>query len=116
MTEIAVELLVGRVVRDSAGRRAGRIRELMSDDRHSDCIISSVQLGHVSILQWLARSLLGRELHRALGGQRGISIVPWNMIDLSDPSRPRLRCRREELPRVAPDPPHDDTTREGGLP
>jgi hypothetical protein len=38
-------------------------------------------------------------LARFLGMHQGFA-VPWDRMDLSDPERPRVTCRREELARL----------------
>jgi hypothetical protein len=84
--EIHLELLIGRVVRDAAGRRIGRIEEMRAIRRAGAWHVTHFLLGPAG---WRARLGLG-------GGARGRrSRVRWDALDLSDPARPRLIAARE---------------------
>ena len=84
--EIHLELLIGRVVRDAAGRRIGRIEEMLATRRAGAWHVTHFLLGPAG---WWAR--LGRR-----GGARGRrGRVRWDALDLSDPARPRLFVARE---------------------
>ncbi|MFN2599312.1 MAG: hypothetical protein ABR563_19255, partial [Pyrinomonadaceae bacterium] len=51
------------------------------------------------VFERLAALSIGRVILGKLGARRGHGgyRVPWDKLDLSDPSRPRLRCPVEEL-------------------
>jgi len=88
------ELLLGRKVHDSEGRRVGRILEVHAESEGKDCVVREYLLGTAALLTRLGISagrMVGLPLHREP------IRVPWDQMDLSDPERPRLRCRVEEL-------------------
>jgi hypothetical protein len=97
MSEAHVELLVGARVVDVDGRAVGRIEDFVADREEDGCTVREVHLGAEALLRRLAVSasrlpFLGW-LERHAGGCR----VPWDRLDLGDPERPRLTCRRDEL-------------------
>jgi sporulation protein YlmC with PRC-barrel domain len=88
------ELLLGRKVRDSEGRRVGRILEVHAEPEGEDCVVREYLLGAAALLTRLGISagrLVGLPIHREP------IRVPWDQMDLGNPERPRLRCRLEEL-------------------
>jgi hypothetical protein len=96
---IHVEHLLGRKVRDSEGRKAGRIEEIRCQNRQGQCRVSEYLLGGGGLMERLSVPDLSLTLIRLLGSRRFSSThrVPWNQMDLADPKHPKLRCRREEL-------------------
>jgi hypothetical protein len=96
---VHVEHLYGRNVRDSAGKVAGRIESIRAHWRGKDCVVEEYHLGAAALLERLGMRTLG------LFGwtlMREPLRVPWEMLDLSDPNRPRLRCTIEELRKSTP--------------
>jgi sporulation protein YlmC with PRC-barrel domain len=90
------ELLLGRKVHDPKGRRVGRILEVHAGPEGEDCVVREYLLGTAALLTRLGISagrLVGLPLHREPVR------VPWDLMDISDPERPRLRCSVEELKR-----------------
>lgn len=94
--EIRLHELVGRTVHDSNGRRVGRIQELHAEielhERGNEYVVREFHVGIFGALESLAGSSFARHAMRPLSrfiGYRGYSI-PWEMMDLSDPSRPRV--------------------------
>lgn len=93
--KVHLELLVGCLVRDVNGEKVGRLRCAYAEPDGDDCVVNEWGIGSAALLSRLglsARRLIGLPLREPLR-------VPWNQLDLSDPSRPRLRCSREELRR-----------------
>jgi hypothetical protein len=95
--EIAVHRLVGRRVRDPAGRSVGRIEELICEielhERGRDYVVRDFRVGTFGPFDVLAGSSFAREMLRTLGrvfGYRQLR-VGWQRMDLTDPARPRLR-------------------------
>jgi len=90
--EIRLERLRGRVVRDAAGRRVGRIEEMRATRDGDDWVITHFLLGPAG---WLERfSVRGWRLRlRTLAGarRRALRRLPWQALDLSDIDHPRLR-------------------------
>ena len=89
---IRLELLVGRKLVDSNGRRVGRIKEFIADRGASECFLEAVLVAPRRIVDvlWLIVSALGK--HHDPEYTR----IEWRLIDVSDPRHPRLRCSREE--------------------
>jgi hypothetical protein len=101
--EVGLSHLIGRRVHDAAGRSVGRIEELRAEielhDRGNDYVVVEFHVGAYGALEALAGGRFARHLLRRLGGAVGYTQrrIPWDRMDLSDPDRPRLTCRREEL-------------------
>ena len=95
--EVRVEQLIGRRVRDAAGRPAGRIEELVCEielhEHGRDYVVRELRIGTFGWLDVLTGSVLSRELLKTLGrasGYRQLQ-VGWERMDLTDPAHPRLR-------------------------
>ena len=74
--EIELGALVGRKVRDAEGRVLGRVKELVAEislDEGSEYVVREFRVGSYS--------------------------VPWELMDLSDPERPRVRVVSSEIGR-----------------
>jgi hypothetical protein len=91
---VQLELLLGKLVRDSEGAKAGRILSVRAEVEGEECLVREYDLGPHALLQ-----RLGISLGRIAGlPWRGEPLrVPWEQMDLADPEQPRLRCRRDEL-------------------
>ncbi|HEY2895653.1 MAG TPA: hypothetical protein VGJ12_00840 [Gemmatimonadaceae bacterium] len=99
---INVELLLDREVRDSSGRRAGRIEEIRARRDGESIVVESYHLGPEALLERLAAPVLRLPLFRALGHHKHVPgrRAQWDQMDLSDPHKPVLRCPVEELPKL----------------
>ena len=102
-SEIHLERLVGVVVRDVNGESAGPIEEIVAVQRDGTWLVSEFltgpvrgvsRLGELQIALWLIGLLGGAKSPE--GGYR----IPWSQLDLSAPTKPRLRCSISELRRV----------------
>jgi len=88
------ELLLGRKVRDSEGKKAGRILAVSVAVEGDDCVVREYHLGTAALLTQLGLSA---------GRIAGLPIpaeplrVPWEKMDLRDPGKPRLTCPLGEL-------------------
>jgi hypothetical protein len=95
--EVLVDQLIGRRVRDAAGRPAGRIEELICEielrEDGRDYVVTQIRIGSFGRWDWLAGSVLTRELIKKMSDLAGYrqSRLPWERMDLTDPARPRLR-------------------------
>jgi hypothetical protein len=96
---VHVEDLLGKTVRDIDNRRAGRIEEIEVENTSRGCFVTAFILGEKGLLQRLSfRGLLPLFLPWLLKkGHTYGKDVPWERMDLSNPKRPRLRCRKDEV-------------------
>lgn len=96
---INIELLLDKEVRDSSGRAAGRIEEIRARRDGEEIVVEAYHLGPEALLERLAAPVVRLPLSRRLGLHRHAHgwRVRWDQLDLSDPEKPVLRCRREEL-------------------
>lgn len=85
--KVHLELLLGKLVRDPEGARVGRILSVTAEIEGEECVVREYHLGAAALLAQLGISLFGRKPLR----------VPWDLMDLGDPDRPRLRCLASEL-------------------
>jgi hypothetical protein len=99
---IHVELLLDKEVWDTEGRRAGRIEEVRAKREGSEITVEAYHLGPSALLERLAapvarmRFLRIFGLHKHTHGRR----ARWDQMDLSNPHRPVLRCKMEELAKL----------------
>jgi sporulation protein YlmC with PRC-barrel domain len=105
--EIRLHQLVGRTVRDSNGHRIGRLFELEAiielREHGNEYVVATFHVGSFGAFEWLAGSHFARHallLLGRFGGHRRYSI-PWQSMDLSDPSHPRVTSALRELVPVA---------------
>jgi hypothetical protein len=99
MPDVRLQSLTGAQVRDVDGKVVGRIGEIHAERIGAQCHVVCFDLGPAAFL-----SRLGISARRLVGwAARGPLRVPWQQMDLSDPERPRLRCRIAELKRSLPD-------------
>lgn len=96
--ELRVESLLGHHLRGTDGKSLGRIEEVIAEVRGADWIVIEVHVGRGALLERLNEltslvPLFG-SLPRRLGARHR---VPWDRLDLTDPSHPRATVRREEL-------------------
>jgi len=89
---LPLDRLIGRRVVDRDGQPAGRIQELRIETRNGEWIVVEYVLGVGGLLE---RLNVGVKL--LLGGRIRRRSSPADHIDLSEPERPRLTCRRDEL-------------------
>jgi hypothetical protein len=94
---VPLSALVGRVVRDDAGRKIGRIQELtaeiVSRRDGNDYVVTHVTIGRYGRLDDVMSAQLmscAGERWRRWAGYRRYEI-PWQRLDLRDPMHPRLR-------------------------
>ena len=85
--KVHFEQLLGKLVRDPEGARVGRILSVMAEIEGEECLVREYHLGTAALLARLGISWFGRKPLR----------VPWDLMDLGDPERPRLRCLKTEL-------------------
>jgi len=97
--ELHFELLLNRRVYDRDGNAVGHLEEIRAT---RDGVVIEYHVGAFALFERLGAWSLGRAILRALrlsrkgGGYR----VPWDQLDLTQPSRLRLRCAVEALRRL----------------
>src|ERR1043166_3479542 len=96
---VHAEHLLGRIVYDIDGCKVGRIEEIEVEQTNRGCYVESFVLGHVGLLKRLSIRGIAPLFFPALvtSSARRDRGVPWDKIAISDPKRPRLCCRRDEL-------------------
>lgn len=90
MSEIALHLLVGRMVWTREGDRFGRIEEIRANDQAE---VLEFVVGEGGLLERL--SILGLFSIAKKG-----HVVRWDQINLDDVRRPSLTCDRNEIRRL----------------
>lgn len=96
--EVHLELLVGREVLDSQGKKAGRIEEVRAVPEGAEWVVEEYLIGPAALLERLAAWPVAGKVVQLLSirGRSGYN-VPWDKLDISDPSKPRLTCPRNAL-------------------
>jgi sporulation protein YlmC with PRC-barrel domain len=96
---VHLEHLLGRSVRDSDGCKVGRIEEVEAEETDEGCRVTKFVLGEAGFLKRLSIRAIGPLFIRSLAakGKESRRDVPWQKIDLSNPKRPKLRCRKAGL-------------------
>jgi hypothetical protein len=91
---VHLELLLGRVVRDPEGKKAGRVFAVRAELEGEDCVVREYLLGAAAL-----RARLGITAGRLFGWpvRREPLCIPWDLLDLRDPKKPRLKCPVDEL-------------------
>lgn len=102
MSEIRLELLIGRKVHDVNGEKVGRIEEIRGEKREKDCLVESYLVGASALIERLAAWKLVRPISGVLPRSvYSMYRIPWAEMDLSDPHHPRIRIAKDKLRRVS---------------
>ena len=97
--DIPLELLLSKRVVDANGQSAGRIEEVCAEQQGEELVVQEYWLGPYALGERLAVWLpMLRWL--GVGKRRRGYRVPWDKMDVTDPEQPRLRCAKEELPKL----------------
>jgi len=99
---VNAELLLGREVRDVDGRAIGRIEEFRCGKLDGHDVVLEYHLGAGGALERVLAFVRALPFFGMIPAPRMVR-VPWGQMDLSDPARPRVRVRREELAMDAPE-------------
>jgi hypothetical protein len=86
--KVHLEVISGAKVRDAGGAIAGRLHDAHADWRGEECIVTHYTLAANLVAYVLLQ--LGSRTARTI-------VVPWDRMDFSDPNRPRLTCRVQDL-------------------
>jgi len=97
--ECRVELLLGCRVVDVDGVVVGRLEEIVAELDDDEYVVREFHVGVFAAFERLGGGMLGRGLLRLVGGKRLYTgyVVPWKVMDLSDPERPRVTVPKREL-------------------
>ena len=92
--KVNAELLLGRLVRDPEGVRLGRIVAIEVERDGDDTVVREYRLGSTALL-----AVFGISARDFIGWRSDAKPVrvPWDQMDISDPSRPRLLCPAAEI-------------------
>ena len=107
---VALHDLVGRVVHDADGRRIGRIEELKAEivleHGGNEYVVTRFGVGRWGPFDMIATGHFVQQLVRHI--TRATSYVhydvPWDWMDLTDATRPRVTRPERELPRTPTSP------------
>ena len=95
--EVRLELLLKRRVRDRHDRVVGHLIEVIGEQRPAGvCEVTEYRVSRMTLLERLLGPTAGVALMQMTGRQHYYR-VPWQEMDLSDPSVPRLRSAVAEL-------------------
>jgi len=101
MTEIRVELLLGRKVVDVDGKKVGRVEEIRGDKNAVGVLVEDYLVGAYAHVERLAAWSLVRPIRGILGKSvYSMYRIRWEEMDLSDPNHPRLTVPKSELRRL----------------
>jgi len=92
--EIRLDRLLGRNVRDTNGRRIGRLEEFRAESPGQGIVIAAYVIGAAALLE-----RLGAGLRLLVGSHVRGYVARWDQLDISDPDHPRLTCAVKELER-----------------
>ena len=92
-SELRIEHLLGRKVRDVTGKVVGRLEEFLARRNGEAWEVTEFDLGRTALLERLAIRHFGWLAGKRPAGYR----ASWSQIDISDPDHPRLTVPLEEL-------------------
>lgn len=97
--EIKVELLLGRSVHDAEGEKVGRIEEIRAERSDNALLIEAYLIGASALVDRLSAWTLVRPIKSLLKIRHIYSLydVPWQDMDLTDPTHPVLRTAKRDL-------------------
>ncbi|RWE44531.1 MAG: hypothetical protein EOS78_02715 [Mesorhizobium sp.] len=96
---VNLEHLAGRRVLSLRGKSIGHIEEILAEQVGGDFVVKEFHVGIYAAFERLSASTVGTaflDLFR-LRRRDGFYRIPWDMLDISDPKRPRLLCPMNEL-------------------
>jgi len=98
-SEIHVEQILGRRVHDAENRVVGRLEELCVEVVDGEYVVTEFLIGPEAVLERIGGFLIQLPLFNLIRVHRRDHRVPWKLMDFADPHTPRIRVRRDELPR-----------------
>ena len=98
--EVHVERALGRRVRDFNGEVVGRLEEFRCEVVAGETVVVELHIGPAAVSERLGGFLFRLPFFSLFPFERWEYRVSWELVDLVDPDRPRLRCAKSELRRV----------------
>lgn len=97
--ETKVELLLGAKVRDANGENVGRIEEIRVERTDNALLVEAYLIGASAVIDRLSAWTLVRPIKGLLKSRHIYSLydVPWQDMDLTDPTHPVLRTAKRDL-------------------
>jgi hypothetical protein len=99
-TEVHVELLLGRRVRDENGEVIGRLEECVVERIDGESVVTEFHVGPGALYERIGGFMVQLPLINALRGTPMEYRLAWNLMDLSNPRRPTVRAAKRDLHRV----------------
>ncbi len=103
---LQLDLLVGRQVYDSEGRKLGRVDEAQMVREDDHYVVEGLLMGANSLTERLGVDHIFRKLPNPLGFHPWnieAHIVYWDQIDSIEEKSIKLKARREEIQSVQPE-------------
>jgi hypothetical protein len=98
MSEVQLELLLGKQVYDLEGKPVGRLEEIRAETRGTDIYVVEYHLGAYSLFERLSALAIGRAILTALGtGRCRKKSVPWDKLDMRDLEHLRVKSSEATL-------------------
>lgn len=97
--ETKVELLLGAKVHDANREKVGRIEEIRVERTDNGLLIQAYLIGASALVDRLSAWTLVRPIKGLLKSRHIYSVydVPWEDMDLTDPTHPVLRTAKRDL-------------------
>jgi len=97
ITEVHVEHLLGRRVVDVDDRAIGRLEEFRADVVEGELVVTEFHVGGAALIERIAAFVTQLPFFSLIPFARRGYRVSWRDLDLSDPLRPRVQRRRDQL-------------------
>ncbi|TPK75315.1 hypothetical protein FJ930_04220 [Mesorhizobium sp. B2-4-15] len=99
MAIVNVDHLAGRRVLSQNGESIGHIEEIVAESQGDDFVVTEFRIGIFAAFERLSASSIGTAVLDLFGLRRreGLYRIPWDKLDISDPTKPKLLCTKEEL-------------------
>jgi sporulation protein YlmC with PRC-barrel domain len=97
MMEAHVERLIGARVRDCDGVSVGRLEEMKVEIIDGEPVVTEFHIGTGAAIERIAGFVRQLPFFSSLPFHPTEFLVPWTIVDLTDPSHPRLTVGKAEL-------------------
>ncbi|WP_425462859.1 c-type cytochrome [Mesorhizobium norvegicum] len=99
MVTVNLEHLAGRRVLSLSGKKVGHIEEIRAERDGDDLLVTEFHVGIFAAFERLSALAIGSAVLDLfhLRHRDCLYRIPWDKLDISDPTRPRLRCSLEQL-------------------